>query len=369
MGGCDDVVPELYTCENARPEHTFGPDEIPDPCFYKTCPACTDARPNTDVNVCWSICQQSCEFNGGVCVPTVETLWSDPVVFGLGPHGQPLECPMGLTRDETVYSAHEVNEGVCPCPCAPPSSGSCELPSMITASTARCYDPNGTSIVFDAPASWDGACTTQDPIPAGAGVKSLSIPPLAMTEGDCSLVGDGGERAPASLMWQHSTRSCRWDSVDYKNLKCPVGKQCAPPIVRPSVFTHCIVHDGEKICPTAYPVRVLGYEEEYAIDERMCEPCDCSGKPTESKCTAQVSVYQDAVCSTAPVISGLVDSNTSKCLGDLDSPGLLSKAASSLTYTPGVCKESSKLKMGGQITASYDKMVTYCCLYEHKTNR
>src|SRR6185503_11824434 len=72
-----------------------------------------------------------------------------------------------------------------PCTCLP-STGSCALPSKLTAGTTACTVPGGIPIPFDAPASWDGKCDNMNPIGPGSGVASLSIEPLTVAQESCA---------------------------------------------------------------------------------------------------------------------------------------------------------------------------------------
>src|SRR5438132_9744187 len=81
------------------------------------------------------------------------THWWSPMWVWFGPNGQEPSCPDNGPRAFEGYDELDAPFACDPCTCDPPT-GSCVLPSVLTASTVACSQPGGTLISFDAPMCW-----------------------------------------------------------------------------------------------------------------------------------------------------------------------------------------------------------------------
>jgi hypothetical protein len=279
--------------------------------------------------------------------------WESPTLLWIGPEEEAPECPRGPTTVSYEGYTDLVAPSVCEaCTCDPPT-GSCALPSKLTASTAACYAP-GVSTSFDAPIPWDGSCDGATQVPGGA-AQSLSIDPLVMTENGCAA-GPPVAAKMVSLHWETYARGC---DVDLP--KGPVDRSiCLSDDLHPPGFAVCIYRHGEHDCPddpeNVFTERHIFYEG--VQDDRQCSTCTC-GAPTGSLCKAQVAVHEGASCSGSPLLSIPISSAKSAC-HDIPIPGqaLGSKSAGEVTYLPGTCPPEGGDPSGSAIKTEPS---TLCC--------
>ncbi|MEO5729741.1 MAG: hypothetical protein ABI134_02830, partial [Byssovorax sp.] len=217
-----------YSCENADPEH-IGPDGKPDPCHERDV---GDLKCKVGEFVHWKF------------------PWETPTLLWVGSEDQAPECPQGPTTISYEGHADLVAPNICEaCTCEPPT-GSCALPSTLTASTAVCYAP-GASTSFNAPTPWNGRCDSSTQTPSGA-AHSLTIDPIAMTENGCA-VGPPVAAKVVSLRWDTFARGC--------DVGIPPGRlersACLPAAPIALGFKACIFYDGERACPNDAPGNVF----------------------------------------------------------------------------------------------------------------
>lgn len=341
LAGCEPRVSlSVYSCADPEKGH-LGPDGEPDPCHYDDADAGPDAGPGCDVGeyVHWP------------------AQWQWPMLLWVGPEDQAPECPKGPTTIAYEGRADLVAPAVCEaCTCEPPT-GSCALPSKLTASTMLCGTPGGNTS-FDAPSPWSGSCDATTQAPGGA-IQSLTIDPLAITESGCA----SGEPIPAkivSLHWGEFARGC--------DVALPVGpvvrSTCLSDDLITSGFALCIFRDGEHNCPdesgNVFVEKHLFYQG--VQDDRQCSACSC-GAPTGSTCTAMFSAYKgaDLTCSaqSVPQIHAQINSVGPTCINlSFPGQGLGSKSAGPPTYFPGTCPA-----LGGDASGSATMIEasTLCC--------
>jgi hypothetical protein len=348
LAGCDPQYIDFYTCTNPDKGHKDADGE-PDPCHrYHAPDGGADAGDD-----------------GGPPPPSCEVgqyahwllPWQPPTLLWVGPPGQAPECPLGPTTLSYEGHADLVAPSACEACTCEPSTGSCALPSTLTASTNPCSMPGGAATSFNAPSPWDGSCDGTIQTPSGA-AHSLTIDPIKLTENGCAA----GPTIPAkviSLRWDTFARGC--------DVGLPVGpierSACLPddPIV--PGFKACIYFDGETDCPNNDPSNVFTEQHVFyqgVEDERQCSTCTC-GAPTGSACTAMLSIYKgaDLTCAGQALAQNTISSTGPTCI-DIQLPGqsLGSKSAGLTTYLPGTCPP-----MGGDPsgTASPTHPATLCC--------
>lgn len=242
------------------------------------------------------------------------------------------------------------------CSCSPPS-GSCGLPTTLTAASTGCSGTatGATHTAFDAPAGWSGSCNATNPIAANQKcngvncVQSLTIAPLTLTEGPCGA-STGPQPSELTHTWGTIARSCSGVAQG----TCEGAGEVCSPAPEPG-FLRCITRDGDYACPEAYSVKHVFFDG--LSDTRACSPCGC-GAPEGSACTALVSAYGDSACASM-IGSVTVDASGPACLDVPSGAALGSKLAAEPHYAPGVCHA-----VGGEGTgvALPTDPVTICCL-------
>ncbi len=293
----------------------------------------------------------------GQCVPLGPAAWSEPTLLWMGNPGEAPECPPSAPVGDIPMFAKLTAPNVCgACACDAPS-GSCALPTTLTAASSQCPGdaPGVSHTSFDAPAGWSGDCTAESPILANQKcngvncVQSLTIAPLALTEAPCGVsVEPVASKLPYT--WGTVARTCR--GAAFGTCATP-SEVCTPPA--PPGFAQCLVQYGERECPAAYPDRHVFY---YGVaDTRACTPCAC-GEPVGSTCTAQLSVFKDSACSGLSGTYG-IDASGPKCFDMLSGVALGSKLATAPAYAPGACQASGGEAIGDAVP---DEPSTFCCL-------
>jgi hypothetical protein len=361
LAGCEPYISgSVYTCTHPDIGH-IGPDGEPDPCHYEDVDDGTDggADGGTDAGDDADAHPEARCVGGEYAHWRLP--WQPPTLLWFGPPDQVPECPLGPTT--ISYEGHTdlVAPAACEaCTCDPPT-GSCALPSTLTASTLACNIPGGASTSFNSPDPWDGSCDSTTQVPGGF-AHSLMIDPIAMTENGCAP----GPTIPAKVISLH------WDTVGRGcDVGLPMGPTersvCLPPEpIEPAEpgFKACIFFNDEIDCPS-YDEPGNVFTERHIFyggvqDDRQCSPCTC-GAPTGSACSATISIYKgnDLTCSGPTFAQMPISSVDSVCLDiTLPNQSLGSKSAAATTYLPGTCQPS-----GGDASGSATKIhpATLCC--------
>lgn len=294
----------------------------------------------------------------GSCVAGKPAWFDGLSLFWIGPPDEAPPCSdLGLVEGSTGY-ADPIAPTPCPsCSCSP---AACVLPEGMHASAAKCADAGGApSIAFDAPAGWEGTCSTENAITGGLScsgvpcVQSLTI--AAPDVAPCMPVTLGDPDIPPHA-WGTMARECVIWPVSGEG--CTTGQACVP--VPTDRYSVCLYREGDHsadpgfVCPAAYPRPLVVYAS--YEDTRACEPCAC-GEPEGAECAALVSVFKDGAC------GGILGSITlaSGEPGCLDLPSgsaLGSKSASFVLDQPGSCAQS-----GGGPAGTFEPLdpVTLCC--------
>jgi hypothetical protein len=281
-------------------------------------------------------------------------LWSGP------DDGHVPECPPETGGGGWIGHADLVASDECPCICGL-STGACELPSILTASTMACNIAEAAGLSFNAPVPWDGKCDNTIQVPAMA-ANSLWIAPMTINQESCKP----GLRVPPKEFphvwdlpssWKTIGLSCEgmgWSWSGNPDTICIPDSQPAP-----KGFQLCVsMLSSFDICDPDWPMRQVLYER--LDDTRKCNEKECTCEPpTGSMCTAMLSIDKDLAC-TDPVEAGLTISSAKPTCVNIQPPGqtLVSKSATSPEYIPGTC-EPSPLKATG--TASPHGPVAFCC--------
>jgi hypothetical protein len=338
LTGCNKYM-DGYSCLHPDKGH-IGPDGLPDPCHDQDADAAPDAGPECAVGefVHWKL------------------PWEPPTLLWVGSEDQAPECPLGGTTVSYEGRTDLVAPNACEaCTCDPPT-GSCALPSKLTASTAVCNISGGSTTSFNAPDPWNGNCDGTTQVPGGA-AHSLTIDPIAMTESGCAS-GSTVAAKVVSLHWDTFALGC---DVDLP--KGPVERSICLPDPLPSGFSLCIFQAGEHACPDDEQGNVFTEQHIFyqgVQDDRQCSTCTC-GAPMGSVCKAQLSIYEgnDMTCNGPTFAQIPISSADPACL-DITLPGqsLGSKSVADVIYLPGTCPT-----MGGDASGSATKTepATLCC--------
>jgi hypothetical protein len=295
----------------------------------------------------------------GDCVPAPPAGWDGPLLLGLGPDGTALACPSNAPV--VAYQGHAdlvATPASCTdCTCSAPS-GTCMLPSLITASALSCVANGPASRTFDPPPAWDGSCTAFDPVAAGD-LCNGALCADSLTSGPVVLTENGCEPSTVALM---NVDSPTWDTAAlgclgvYPASACDdLALACAPSAAQAPGFLSCIFQHGDNTCPVTYPDKHLVYVG--FDDHRGCAPCAC-GAPKGS-CAATLDVFKDDTC-TKPVLLKLDLTPAGPTCSDLPAAGLpLGSKQLALSYDPGGCAPG-----GGEPVGAVDPSdpSTFCCL-------
>ena len=324
-----------YTCPNPDKGHRDAHNN-PDPC-HENDPDAGDAGADAG---------ETCD---GVCLPGHPASWDGPYLLWTGNEADAPNCAdlPGALRE--VYSGHAELDAPThcdACACAPPT-GTCGLPTTLTASAATCAGdgPGVAHTPFDPPTKWGGTCTPEDAIPAGKlcggvpCVQSVTIAPLTLNESECVPI------QPANVQplptWKKFARAC---TEDHSRQLCSAHAGFCVPSAPGPQFKQCISIVGDTDyakCPPAYPERNVFYTS--FTDDRACPACTCA-IPEGSSCTGSISIFADTVCSALVVTSTSLDTIMSKCLDVSAGAALGSKSASEPIFIPGQCASQFDVK-------------------------
>lgn len=353
VGGCGES--DIYICDPANwpdgslPPRCFPDSGTPDDGGGGGGSDPGDAAADAPIEV-------GCE---GRCLPLAPDGWGSPDFVWMGPEGDAPPCPEAAPKlGYEGYADLDAPIACGGCQCGA-STGTCSLPSVITASAAVCPGDGAIFTPTDPPAGWDGSCSTNHPVAADAlcagspCVQSVTFGALSVTESCAPSVVSAPEIAPPT--WHRFVRSCR----TYSLAACPThGLVCVPP--PPPGYHVCVYIPGDADCSKAalapYTEKHLFYDT--FSDSRSCTACAC-GPPVGSSCTSEVTLYSDDACTSLPVASVLADALHPLCLDVIPGSALGSKSATAPVYTPGPCMPS-----GGEPTGSAEPVFpsTFCCL-------
>ncbi|MFO0759155.1 MAG: hypothetical protein U0359_21865 [Byssovorax sp.] len=300
----------------------------------------------------------------GQCVPRRPVDWNEPLLLWTGPGPDVPACPP-QAAGESGYDwygdlqAPPLTCGSCTCTA---SAGSCTLPEDFTVSSATCAGPQSGAefTFFDAPAGWDGSCTSMDGIMGGkicdglSCVQSITIAPLQVTEGGCMKV-DPPPPEPVAPTWGKRAVVCPGTTWG----KCGGSAEECMPASAPG-FERCVSRAGVWACP-----EISHYSERHVLytgfsDTRGCAPCSC-GEPVGSSCFSSISIFTDDACGVPIPFTVPIDALGPKCHDLPAGTALGSKSAGPITYAPGICQPGG----GGPIGAAEPlDPTTFCCLPE-----
>lgn len=257
-------------------------------------------------------------------------------------------CPAGTDEGATLHADFlPPDPHTCACSCSAPS---CTLPDGMHTNAAKCADADGsTALAFGPGNGWDGACSSQDPVPGGIQcggvpcVASVTVPAIAVSP--CEASGPVASKPDAT--WGRTAREC---TLDLPSDGCEEGEVCPP--APPEGFDLCLYGEGDLDCPPGWQrsVYYLGIQ-----DDRDCTACGC--EPPGAQCEAYVIAYSDSACDV-PAGSVIATVAEPACFDVPSGIALGSAEASFLGQSPGSCAST-----GGAPTGAIapDEPVTLCC--------
>ena len=284
---------------------------------------------------------------------------------------EPPTCPEGAKAEKwRLFAELDAPAAACePCECGP-STGACKaLPEKIEIRAGACGESGAESLPFDGPAGWDGSCTSDNALPAGAQcggepcAQSVWVSPLPgpTNEEGCSPKSE----TPAftkTREWKLAGLACMNNTDDDACAPDDAGTRYCVSDPGPG-WLQCVVREGaDAPCPDNYNWdRYEMYPEDALIDERDCEECAC-GPPWGSACTASFHLYEGPLCSSQSEQFGLL-SPDDQC-HDTVPPGhaIAGKAITDLEYVPGTCAATGGAPKG-EAKKDMTRAVTFCCLY------
>jgi len=300
----------------------------------------------------------------GQCAPLRPLGWSDPILVAKAPPGTKLSCPAEApVHHFTKYADMTADPLTCSCACRP-STGSCKLPTTMSAHNATCNASATISTPSDPPPGWDGSCSAANPISGGAlcdgkpCVESLTIGPMEAVDDGCEVdeleILKGAGDTPT---WGVEVIGCE-GFPEEGEVGCGSGAKCAPNPTPPPEFRLCVYKEDDVPCEGEdYTDRFVIYEG--YDDQRDCSACTCAQEVEGSACSAMASIYTDNLC-VDPLVLGYPVSSIKEGCFDLTIPGqaLGSKAISNVKYHAGTCQPSGGEPIGG---VELLRPSTICC--------
>jgi len=271
----------------------------------------------------------------------------EPLIMWFGEDSTPPACPDHAKSVFWDGFSGLVAPVECPiCTCGP---SECALPAgMAATSDTLCQGPDYT--LFDAPASWDGACVSPDVIDSGAFGSLAIAPPTIMV---CQPIAV--EPPPTATAFTHgwATRARACDGLvsgrcDQSDLMCSPTAKPPPPGFRQCIWYEDPIDESAlPTCPGTYPEQFVFYEG--IVEGRECSPCEC-GQPLGTQCVAAVTAYQDVACGTAPAPlfeSVLVGSGQAPgCVTTMPGTTLGAMSAKWIANEKGACVASGGVPSG-----------------------
>jgi len=295
-------------------------------------------------------CLEPCPKCDGECVPLPPLEFNGPALLWIGKEADAPQCPD--RAPQPIYEGHaglDDSNQCSPCECTQPR---CVLPSGVTASPSTCSNGPGVPTAFDAPAGWDGSCTSPTPVDQ---LGSITIAPLTIAP--CLPVVDHVtiKDLYAGSTWATFARACT--GLVYEGACANAGERCVPTAEPPPPgFRQCLLYlpSDEAVCPTDYPEKHTFFRG--LEDTRACTACECT-PIFPSHCAASLSAYTDASCMTG-LVSALMGADASQCHDVMPGAQIASMKATWTLDDPGTCAPMGGFPTG---TAIPTTPRTFCC--------
>ncbi|MDI1432826.1 hypothetical protein [Polyangium sorediatum] len=278
----------------------------------------------------------------------------------------PAFCPKEVPYEKyRRYSGLVAPPATCEsCSCEKPEGTCSGLPASIEIRTNACEQSGGMSVPFDGPAGWDGSCTSEAALPAGA---QCGGQPCAQYVGASALPGPIEEGCAVTAETPAFTKERSWllgglaCEVEELDGACPESRRCMQDLSLP--WLQCVALTGEHTCPGNYSyARFVMFDKE-PVDDRGCNACTC-GAPEDGLCVASLHVYEDPACALQSTEVQVPLASTDTGCGKILPAGRAvgSKAITDLTYVPGTCSASGGEPIG-EAREDMNTAVTFCCTY------
>jgi hypothetical protein len=274
--------------------------------------------------------------------------------------GKETDSPPSLPGGEPLQSWVDVTfaEVACPaCSCAAPAAA-CVMPGAWNATAAVCQPGSPANVTpFDAPAGWDGTCTSANSIAAGLlcdgvpCVQSLTVEPpsVAPCVAEPAMPPEGQPLPPPIR-----TKVIEYPAAGHG--ACDDFTECignTPPGYRLCFVAHG--SDASLACREGWSDRHTGWK--VAEEQRTCSPCTC-GEPQGGDCKVRAQAYADEACGDLSVTLILSSTEAAKCTDLMSGTALGSKTVEPLVQEPGVCEPGVSEVVGAPLT---NEPVTFCC--------
>jgi len=322
----------------------------------------------------------------GRCVPEPNGpsagSWSEtPYLFFMGPADivETMSCDDEYIRAQApdpndklfekyrLYKDLDAPPAECePCTCDKPEGTCAGLPASIEIRASMCGQSGGPSVPFDGPPGWDGSCTNENALPAGAMCGGV---PCAQYVSASPLPGPTNEACAPTTTKPAFSKKTKWLTgalacarKDLEGTCETASHHCVRDLPYP--WDQCVARAGiHDVCPGEYPHGPYKFYAAQPLDDRGCEACEC-GEPEGSVCKAYLHLYDDGACSTAPSPTLTLASAGPAC-GSILPPGSAvgSKAITGMTYLPGACASKGGAPIGSaKADPNPETAVTFCCL-------
>jgi hypothetical protein len=261
--------------------------------------------------------------------------------------------------DKVINSPAECD----PCECGA-SEGKCKgLPPSIEIRSGTCAQAGAGALPFNGPAGWDGSCSSEGGLAAGAlcnGVpcaQSIWAAPLPGPESESCAPKSAAPSFKTETNWEIFALACQGNT---REDDCGSSKKYCLNDPGPE-WLFCVSQKGvhaAKECPANYNYAKYVLYPAETLDDRGCEACSC-GEPEGSACLGMLTSYDDGACQEKFVdvpLGSMMDG----CINVQPGHPLGSKTVTGLEYMPGTCTGSGGNPKGA---VSPDPMnaVTFCC--------
>lgn len=325
------------------------------------------------------------------CVPNPPNHFHAPQPFWIGESNKdaPDHCPPEIGAFGALQFAdlHVPTPGCPKCVCGEIKGTCSPTPTTISIRAGTCNEPQAYTTNFNVPVGWDGSCTNDKALPAGAecppgsGIPCAQsiyvsafpdpiegcevVPPPSPSAKDENQVQEKPTGGPSSSntdlpWWGQVALSCSASSPG-PDSECGLDSlTCRSKL--PEGWRHCVRHEDPGIheCEvnSEYTERFITYPDDAKIDNRICTACGC--KASGGLCYGTFSVFEDDAC-TVPVTTDGLGSITYDC-NDVIPAGraIGSKSMTNIEYVPGKCQPTGGVAIG-TVELDETKAETWCC--------
>jgi hypothetical protein len=309
-----DVVPDgecnggVEDCANGKDDNCDGKIDCADPVCQGAGYACTVAAPNG---------------------------WNGPVAW-FNATGDTIPSCAGpyATQASGGHAGINAPQAQCSCGCTGPTNVQCNQVGVNYYSDTNCQTNVGGA-----------GLPTNFCVNTGSGSSVSGQAQATAFNGTC---GTNPSKTLPSISWANSESVCTYNAPTDTG-GCNSGALCMQQPTGGAYAKACVWQNGDVACPgTPYTQKSVFYAS--VDDQRNCSTCTCTA--SAGTCTAQVTVYNAAGCTSSTFIGIATDGSCHQFAG-------VSAIAGAISVNPGTC--SAGTTGGPTGAASATGPVTVCC--------